>query len=176
MRFDGDDARPLPRASDTDAAVRGSYWLDPDELIELVRLGPLVSIDLVISDADGRILVGLRTNAPARDSWFVPGGRVGKGESLDQAFRRIARQELSLTIHRDETRFLGVFEHFYEDNFEGRPDVGTHYVALAHATTVDNAADIHLDGQHQRVRWLEKDELLSDPRVHRNTKAYAELL
>jgi colanic acid biosynthesis protein WcaH len=35
-----------------------------------------VSIDLIVRDADGRVLLGLRNNRPARDWWFVPGGIV----------------------------------------------------------------------------------------------------
>lgn len=177
MRFDVDTPRPLPReGGHTDAAEKGTYWLDPEELIELVRLGPLVSIDLVVQDPEGRILVGLRNNQPARNDWFVPGGRVGKGESLDEAFRRIAHQELGLTLLRADARFLGVFEHFYENNFQEQPGLGTHYVALGHQIALPEAVEIQPDGQHERLRWVAAAELLADPRVHHNTRVYAELV
>ena len=175
MRFDGDPPGPLQRAGDKDAAPEDSYWLDPADLVELVRLGPLVSIDLVVRDGEGRILVGLRNNEPAKDAWFVPGGRVGKGESLDKAFRRIVKQELGIVLRREESRFLGVFEHFYETNFLQHPDLGTHYVVLAHLVEVVDAAALKMDDQHRQVRWLTPKELTADPHVHRNTKVYGPL-
>lgn len=175
MRFDGDPPGPLGRASHKGAAPEDIHWLDPADLIELVRLGPLVSIDLVVQDAAGRTLVGLRNNEPAKDAWFVPGGRVGKGESLDTAFRRIVNQEIGLTLRREDARFLGVFEHFYETNFLDRPDLGTHYVVLAHQVEVADPDSLRMDDQHREVRWLTSEELTSDPRVHRNTKVYGRL-
>lgn len=39
---------------------------------------PLVSIDIVISDLAGRILMGKRRNDPAKGTWFVPGGGYSK--------------------------------------------------------------------------------------------------
>ena len=156
------------------APHRGSWWLDPPELIELVRLGPLVSLDLVVRDARGRVLVGLRNNEPARDLWFVPGGRVGKGETLDHAFRRIVRQELGLERARADAHLLGVFEHFYDTNFMERPGLRTHYVVLAHALGVDSGDELRVDDQHRRVRWLTPEALRADPDVHPNTKAYVE--
>jgi colanic acid biosynthesis protein WcaH len=55
---------------------------------QLVELGPLISIDLVLLNQANQVLVGLRKNAPAKNFWFVPGGRVFKNELLAQAFDR----------------------------------------------------------------------------------------
>lgn len=150
-----------------------SWWLDPPELIELVRLGPLVSIDLVVTDPEKRMLVGLRNNEPAKDVWFVPGGRVGKGESLDRAFERIINQELGVAIPRSQARFLGVFEHYYATNFLEKPGLGTHYVVLAHGISVSDPSVLSLDDQHRRVRWVPEHEMLADQNIHPNTRAYA---
>ncbi|HJV21843.1 MAG TPA: NUDIX domain-containing protein, partial [Holophagaceae bacterium] len=62
-------------------------WLEPDAFQALIAGGPLVSLDLIVRDPGGRVLVGRRRNRPAQGWWFVPGGRVGKGERLDDAFR-----------------------------------------------------------------------------------------
>ena len=37
-----------------------------DEFAEIVRLAPLVSIDLIIRDKEQKVLVALRTNEPAK--------------------------------------------------------------------------------------------------------------
>ena len=68
--------------------------LGREEFLEVVDRAPLVSIDLAVRDAKGRVLLGKRTNEPAKGCWFVPGGRIHKNERLDAAFRRICLDEL----------------------------------------------------------------------------------
>lgn len=136
-----------------------------------VRILPLVSIDLVVRDPEGRVLVGCRTNRPARGSWFVPGGRVRKDERLDEAFRRVSAGELGREVARSEARFLGVFEHHYPDNAGGE-DFSTHYVVLAHELDWPEGAELP-EEQHSAWRWMSDEELRADPEVHENTRAYA---
>ena len=41
--------------------------MDPKRMqVEVVRRAPMVSIDLVIEDGRGRVLVGMRVNEPAK--------------------------------------------------------------------------------------------------------------
>jgi colanic acid biosynthesis protein WcaH len=146
-------------------------FLPDDEFLQVVANAPLVSIDLVVSDAAGRILLGLRRNAPARGCWFVPGGIVRKNERLDAAYARVARNELGAELRRADARFLGVYQHFYEENAGGRPGFGTHYVVLAHALAVPGPLKPPPD-QHREYRWLAPAELLADADVHGYSKDY----
>ena len=145
--------------------------LSREEFLEGVRILPLVSIDLVVRDGAGRVLVGRRTNRPARDTWFVPGGRVRKDERLDEAFRRLTAWELGFEAERAAARFLGVFEHHYPDN-AGDQDFTTHYVVLAHELSWPEGAELPGE-QHSAWRWMSDAELLAEPDVHANTRAYA---
>lgn len=43
---------------------------------------PLVSIDLMIKNAQDQMLWGRRNNRPAQGYWFVPSGRICKNEGL----------------------------------------------------------------------------------------------
>jgi hypothetical protein len=54
-----------------------------DEFAHVVRLAPLVSIDLVIRDNEQKVLVALRTNEPAKGVYFVPGGCILKNEAIE---------------------------------------------------------------------------------------------
>jgi colanic acid biosynthesis protein WcaH len=130
--------------------------LSLEEYRTAVTLKPLASIDLVVRNPAGHFLLGYRTNAPAKHTWFVPGGSIRKNEKLDQAFTRLTSNELGLELQRREAKFLGVFEHLYPDSYFGSsPD--THYVVLAHLLELD------LD-------------LLSAPDVHLHTKWYMQAL
>jgi colanic acid biosynthesis protein WcaH len=158
-------------ASSPEADRGGSPPLPREQFLEVVARTPLVSIDLIVRDRAGRVLLGLRRNAPARGWWFVPGGAIRKNESLDVAFRRITRNELGRELRRGDSRLLGVYEHFYAENADDRPGFGTHYVVLAHSLTLEDPPSPPGD-QHSVYRWLVPAELLQTADVHDNTKAY----
>ena len=142
------------------------------DFLRVVRHAPVVSIDLVVRNAAGEVLLGLRNNEPAARAWFVPGGRVQKDERLDAAFERISRDELGVALSRDDARFLGLYEHLYQENFAGAPGFGTHYVVLAHEIEVVRPIATPADDQHGEFRWWSVAELLDSPDVHPYTKDY----
>ena len=146
--------------------------LPHDRWLAVVRDAPLVSIDLVLHDRQSRTLLGLRTNEPAKGTWFVPGGVIRKGERLAEAFERIAIYELGTRLHLDQATSLGVFEHHYNSNFAGVPDIKTHYVVLAYRCEITQPLERLPKEQHQSYRWLHAAEILADPTVHENSKAY----
>lgn len=147
--------------------------LPPAEYLEVIARAPLVSIDLIARNADGRVLVGLRRNEPAAGTWFVPGGTVRRNETLDAAFARISHAELGASYARRDARFIGVFEHFYPTNFLRAPGIGTHYIVLAHALTIARI-DALPQAQHSDYRWMSELELREHPQVHPYTRAYFE--
>jgi colanic acid biosynthesis protein WcaH len=106
--------------------------LAEDDFRAVVRLAPLVSIDLVIRNGSGNVLLGLRTNEPARGFYFVPGGRILKNERVRDAFARILNSETGCSGSIDDARLLGVYDHIYDSNRFGDPGFGTHYVVLAY--------------------------------------------
>ena len=138
----------------------------------IVRHTPLVSIDLIVRNPDDAILLGLRRNEPAKDTWFVPGGVIRKGETRAQAFERISHMELGHALSIHDAQFLGVHEHHYPSNFTGTTDFGTHYVVLAYELNRADQTTYVPDDQHHRYRWFSLPDLLADSQVHPNTKAY----
>ncbi len=145
--------------------------LTREEFSQVVRLSPLVSIDLVVRDETRRMLLGLRENRPAQHCWFVPGGRIGKNERIEAAFRRISRMELGRELSAENARFLGVFEHLYDDNFASMPGFGTHYIVLAYAIDEPGGFDLPVE-QHSRYDWMTEDDVLCRPDVHPYVRAY----
>ncbi len=149
--------------------------LNREDFLHVVRNAPLISMDLLVRNHDGGILVGLRRNRPAQGAWFVPGGIVRKDERFDVAFARITQAELGTAQRFGDARFIGPYEHFYADNFAGDPSFGTHYVVLAWLVDLTAALDLPRE-QHARYRWVSKDELAGDPTIHSNSRAYAAAL
>jgi len=143
--------------------------LDRATLLEVVRNAPLVSIDLVVRDPAGRLLVGLRSNEPAKGTWFVPGGRIRKGETRAQALARISQYELGVTLGCGDVHLLGVYDHRYETNFAQAEGISTHYVVLAYAMNAVLDVEALPADQHSSWKWLEPGDTNN---VHPNTLAY----
>lgn len=147
--------------------------LSKSEFKEVVRNTPLVSIDLIIENKEGDILLGWRSNSPAKGFWFVPGGRIFKDEPLDLAFKRIAETETGCKLAMEDAIFLGVYQHLYpNENFTGEEDFGTHYIVLAYRVKIENFPDKLPQEQHTDYWRASLDEILGDPNIHKNTKNY----
>jgi colanic acid biosynthesis protein WcaH len=148
-----------------------SPWLDKAQFQQIVAATPLISLDLIVRNGQGQVLLGRRLNRPAQGYWFVPGGRVRKDERLDAAFLRLTQEELGLAASRDSARLLGPYEHFYADNFSGT-EFTTHYVVLGYELAWQGQQDALPISQHDQYRWFEVADLLQDPSVHQHTKDY----
>lgn len=168
--------------------------LPPDEFARVVRGTQLVSVDVLLFDNEGRVLLGKRTHEPAKDSWFTPGGRVYKNECLDAAVKRVISAEVAPPSATARPRYTlhGVYRHLYDTNFSPTPYAfGTDYINFAYvlkAAEHYNAADgtlQRIEGltqtlgegdphgeQHTAFRWFAVEDLLIDPEVHHYVKCY----
>ncbi|MEZ9872015.1 GDP-mannose mannosyl hydrolase [Vibrio sp. 10N.261.51.C6] len=145
--------------------------LELESFKTVVASTPLVSIDLIIKNEQGQVLLGERTNRPAKGYWFVPGGRILKDENFEQAFLRLTSVELGQEYSIASATFLGPYQHFYTDNFSGT-DFSTHYVVLGYELTVDiDINDLPVE-QHCAYQWWSVEELLDSEVVHQHTKGY----
>lgn len=150
-------------------------WLSEETFRSVVATTPLVSIDLIVQDSVGQILLGERLNRPAQGYWFVPGGRILKNERLDEAFRRLTLNELGIIFERNQARLLGMYEHFYSDCVFGgdESDPDTHYVVLGYCLKLpDEVALSPPSEQHGLYRWWSMAEMETSSEVHSNTLAY----
>jgi len=143
--------------------------LEDEKFLETIKATPLVSIDLVIANAKGGMLVGKRLNEPARNFWFVPGGRIRKGETIAGAFQRISQAELNTRRALKDARLIGAFDHIYDTNFAEVDHISTHYVVLAYALRLDIDLKALPKTQHSEWKWASQANL-SD--IHPNTSAY----
>ena len=150
--------------------------LEPGDFGNVIRLTPLVAIDMIVRSPDGRVLVGRRTKEPAKGSLFVPGGRITKNETLAAAFKRISLAELGVEKTMEEARFRGVYENIYSTNGLEQPGYGTHYITLAYEVTSPVQDSSLPKDQHAEYVWKTEAEILSSPEVHEHTKAYLQPL
>ena len=152
-------------------------FLDKKDFSELVQKAPLIAIDLCIIK-NRSILLGKRLNNPAKNWFFVPGGRVLKNEKIKDTTNRILEEETSLRFKDDIylVSFLGVFEHFYNDNFLDNKDFNTHYITIAYLIDYKNLVKIDpkkKSEQHSEYLWLNSHN--NDNKnifIHKYAKSY----
>jgi len=149
--------------------------LSDNEFLNVIQHTQLLSFDLLVQRSDGRYLLGLRKNNPARGYFFVPGGRVRKGETLRDGLQRVLSDELGLSVNDCECTIWGLYDHVYtNDNFFAADGVDTHYVAIAmHVKLAKGIAmNEKFYDQHAMFMWNMPEELAENNRVHINTKYF----
>jgi len=152
-------------------------FLSQQDFSQVIAQMPLFAIDLVVLNEHKQMLVGKRLNKPAKDYWFVPGGRIVKGESLEEGFKRLTLNELGKSIELKQAKLLGLFEHFYENSVFS-DEISTHYINAAHVLMIkqDDLKSLPTDEQHAGYRWMNLEEIKNNESVHEYTKAYLAFL
>lgn len=145
-----------------------SKLIPMEQFKTVVEYTPLISIDLITMFED-KVLLGKRVNKPAKGFYFTTGGIVRKNESFLNAQKRIAKDELGIELTQ-ETTFIGVFEHFYDDSiFE---EISTHYVNHGYLVKIHEKIVNIPKKQHSEYKWFSIKELLDSNEVHKYVKDY----
>lgn len=126
---------------------------------------PQVCVEVVVCRR-GAVLLARRRTAPAAGEWFWPGARLFKGEQLEDAVHRIAREELDIAVELEER--LGVHAHFWTESSVS--DVSErHTVNVIYRVSPESPEpEVTLDDQHSDYRWLSEPE----SGLHEYVRAY----
>ena len=113
--------------------------LSDEEFRNIFSKVPRLCIDIVINDSSGRILLTKRAIEPYFGEWHIPGGSVRFHETLEDAVKRIAKEELGIKIK--PVKLLGFMEFLKEDK-ERRHSVSLVFQAeiIAGEITLDKQA------------------------------------
>ena len=88
---------------------------------------PTLTVDVVIPDGQGKVLLIRRGHAPYEGMWCFPGGMVDPGETVADAAVREVREETGLEVELDHV--LGIYSalgrdprgHYISITFVARP-------------------------------------------------------
>lgn len=123
----------------------------PDDLyMQILDKMPIACVDIAIV-ARGSVLLVIRADQPARGQWWVPGGRVRKGETMRQAAQRKAVEEVGIECHVGP--ILHTAETIFEDGPRGIPVHSINSCFLCYPCSDD--WDVVLDGHHEEYRWTD---------------------
>ena len=108
--------KPLP---DDSKAESGKISSSLYELI--LDVLPIASVEAIISKDDSLLFLR-RENSPAKGQWWFPGGRIRKGETLEEALYREVKEETGLEVIKSE------LVNVYSRIFDGRHDISIAYM------------------------------------------------
>lgn len=116
-------------------------WVDEHLFKKFRKLMPITSVD-ILAVHNGNLLLMLRNNEPGKNLWFVPGGRVRYGETLEQAAIRKLSDETGLSPIKIEKK--GVMTHFWSQ---------AHYVTTFFRADVTDDR-VKMNDEHRDYKWI----------------------
>jgi ADP-ribose pyrophosphatase YjhB (NUDIX family) len=134
--------------------------LIPEDLYaEVLHWMPICCVDTLITRGN-RFLLTLRRHQPQAGHWWIQGGRLRKGESLEDAAKRTAKGETGLDVTL--LACLGTFSTAFDSS--AHANATTHTVNTTFLGSVSEAnGDPQVDSAHDEYRWWPMDESTGNP-------------
>ncbi len=118
---------------------------------QILKLMPLVCVDLLIRNKNSKFLMLRRKNNPERGSWWFPGGRVQFGEQRKEAvFRKLDEECGFLPIDVRSVSELATCDLMLTE-INSREFY--HAVTTVFLVEIDSAKNPKLDNQSSQFSW-----------------------
>lgn len=116
-------------------------------------MGAKLVVILILKDKDGRILMIKRANTShGLNKWNMPAGKAEQGETLEQACKREAKEEVNLTVSNIKL-------------FLQRTEVSTGNVGKVYDCnyfTADFKGKVKINEEASYFRWFTKEDFLKE--------------
>jgi len=114
----------------------------PLALYELITDSiPIASVEAIISK-DKSLLFLRRKNSPAKGQWWFPGGRIRKGETLEEALYREVKEETGLKVIK--SKLVNVYSRMFNER---------HDITIAYLCNC-KGDKIILNNEHSEYRYF----------------------
>jgi colanic acid biosynthesis protein WcaH len=123
----------------------------PDNIYQTI-LGylPILCVDVLIVH-DKKCLLLLRDNEPAKGTYWFPGGRVNKDETIAKASVRKAKEETNLDC--TFRQIISTEESIFEKT--GEMSMGVHTVNVCCLMSVSEISRLKPDHLHKDALWVD---------------------
>jgi len=118
-------------------------WIEDKYYKIILEWMPIPTVDGIIT-FEGNFLLLKRNNPPVKGEWWVPGGRVRKGESLEEAVSREVFEETGLEC--EIIRQVGVINLVFPE---------CHTISIYYLVEAKNS-NVKLNEEHSDYRWVSK--------------------
>lgn len=118
---------------------------------KIQELLPICCVDLVIKNKEGEFLLIKRKNQPAKGQWWIAGGRIKKGEKLEKAALRKAKEETGLDVILEKQ--LGAKGTIFNKGVFGKK---VHTINIIFLAQAKGKKKVKLDSQSADFQWFKK--------------------
>ncbi|MSO29364.1 MAG: NUDIX hydrolase [Acidobacteria bacterium] len=134
---------------------------DPERLVcvscgFVFYLDPKLAVGTIISDGENRVVLVKRAIEPGYGKWVFPGGYVDRGEEVEVAAIREAREEAGLEVRID--RLINIY------SYHGRTPV-----VLVYAATMTGGC-LEWDDEGLEAKFFSADEIPWDELAFHSTE------
>jgi len=120
----------------------------PQDLYDnIMDLMPIICVDGIIKKENG-ILLLLRDNEPEKNKWWFPGGRLLKGEKLEEGIVRKVKEETGLTCE-----VIDMIDITQTDFKTGPNGIPVHTVNVCFTLKIKNGK-LSLNNEHKKWGWF----------------------
>jgi ADP-ribose pyrophosphatase YjhB (NUDIX family) len=122
----------------------------PENLWNMIRNWiPMPCVDIVIFNEENKFLLLKRNNEPFKDEWWVPGGKIKRGDfPLEDFVVKKVKEETGLDV--TIVRMLGVFHYDYHNKENSFDEEDLIVAFLARRI----GGEIKIDSQHSKYKWF----------------------
>lgn len=121
---------------------------------KVMKIMPIPCVDIVIHSGK-KFLMCKRANHPAKGHWWLPGGRIYKGETNERAAIRKAIEETGMKVKIE--KLIGANETIFNKGPFGTGKVHTINIQYL-AKPISGKFDVKLDDQSDEYRIFDKIE------------------
>ena len=123
-------------------------FIEQKDFNEIKQVLPINAVELFIIDAAENILLFKRTNEPAKDEWWLPGGRIRFTETRIDAAKRLLKEECG--VENIDLQKLGMFEYMVNNDTENYQQ---HVISTIYLVKLSEAKNITIDYQTSEYAW-----------------------
>jgi len=116
-------------------------WIEDETYRIILEKMPIPTVDGIVLH-EGQYLLLKRNNVPAKGQWWLPGGRVRKGESLEQAVKREVFEETGLKC--GVLSQVGVTNMIFPE---------CHTISI-YFLMESEGRDVKMNDEHSEYRWV----------------------
>src|SRR5574343_212151 len=137
-------------------------YIPENDYKKVLSMMPFPCIDVAII-CEGKVLLVKRKDEPAKDEWWVPGGRILKGETMKQCAIRKAKEEVNIDC------VVGPIIYTAETIFDNGPwgipvhTVNSCYLMFPIKQNFNIFDDVEKDSHQDGFIWVSKNSKIFHP-------------
>lgn len=161
----------------TGSFVSHAGFLGETEYAAVLDSIVIACVDIILVNITGEMLLGKRTTEPQPDYWII-GGRMKPGESLEEAAARNLKRELGIELGTDRFTYLTTLSLVWARRAQEPKDNGSHTISVTMVANVSDGeiAGIRPNEEYSELLWIRPATVRYGTGFHPALVQYAEEL